>query len=928
MKILLWIRWTKKSELFCVCKYLELGVKTSMRKPELKLVLLEYLVDENMLSESALEGIKVAPTSELEMRKLEYEYELKLKEKEIEVKERELQAQLRLKEFELESERLKQKQQSVSKEFDVSKHIKLVPPFNDKDVDKYFLHFEKVAEKCKWPPDVWTLMLQSVLSGKAQEVYSALSIEQSSDFEHVKKEILKAYELVPEAYRQKFRNCKKTDEQTYVEFARDKDILFNRWCGSKDVKTFDQLKELILVEEFKRCVHPDIRTHLDEQHVETLAEASTKADDYSLTHKRLMNRNGAHQKGTFSTKQKSDTDKPATPSSETHEAATKTINRKTCNYCKKQGHVKDECWFLQKKNNKSKPVALTAKLHPLEKNEEIREEFRSFVTDGSVSAVPNNTQHPVKILRDTAAAQSLMKEDALPFSENTSLNESVLTKGVGGFVSVPLHKVHLNSELVTGSVVVGVVPELPVEGVSLLLGNDLAGDRVKASDEPRMTADPVTTNDPDTEKLEENFPELFPACVVTRGMKRKQNSATEGDDFDDLSKTFLNNLEDPLTLQVHVQGHRDREMETKAQEPNLQVPVGRKQLIQEQMRDVELSSLFERALTADAAAQVPLCYYKNKYGVLMRKWRPADVPAYEWNEVHQIVVPKIFRSEILTLSHDAPVGGHLGVRKTLDRIRRHFYWPSINKDVSTYCKTCHVCQVVGKPNKKIPVAPLKPIPVLEEPFARIVIDCVGPLPKTKSGHEYLLTIMDSATRFPEAIPLRRITTQAVTKALVKFFTLFGLPKVIQSDQGSNFTSKIFKQVMKELGIQHQMSSAWHPESQGVLERYHQTLKNMMRTYCLQHQKDWDEGVPLLLFATREVIQESLGFSPFDLVFAHTVRGPLKVLKDQWLEDDNTSDILSYVTAFRERLHGARQMAKENLEEAQINMKSWYDQKAT
>ena len=79
----------------------------------------------------------------------------------------------------------------------------------------------------------------------------------------------------------------------------------------------------------------------------------------------------------------------------------------------------------------------------------------------------------------------------------------------------------------------------------------------------------------------------------------------------------------------------------------------------------------------------------------------------------------------------------------------------------------------------------------------MIVDCVGPLPKTKAGHEYLLTLMCASTRFPEAVPLRRITAQNVSKALVKFFTLVGLPKIIRSDQGSNFTSKVFKQVMSQ-----------------------------------------------------------------------------------------------------------------------------------
>lgn len=105
--------------------------------------------------------------------------------------------------------------------------------------------------------------------------------------------------------------------------------------------------------------------------------------------------------------------------------------------------------------------------------------------------------------------------------------------------------------------------------------------------------------------------------------------------------------------------------------------------------------------------------------------------------------------------------------------------------------------------------------------------------------------------------------------------MFGLPKVIQSDQGTNFKSKVFAQVLKSLGITHVTSSPYHPESQGALERFHQTMKSMLRKYCHKSQRDWDDGVPFVLFAAREAVQESLGFSPAELVFGHEVRGPFK-----------------------------------------------------
>ena len=185
----------------------------------------------------------------------------------------------------------------------------------------------------------------------------------------------------------------------------------------------------------------------------------------------------------------------------------------------------------------------------------------------------------------------------------------------------------------------------------------------------------------------------------------------------------------------------------------------------------------------------------------MRKWRPPYVSAEgEWTADHQIVVTKAERPEILTLAHETPTSGHLGINKTNHKPFKHFYWPGLKFDVSQHCKSCHTCQMIGKSNQTIPKANLQPIPAFDEPFCRIIIDCVGPLSKTKSGCQYLLTIMCASTRFPEAIPLRNIKTKTIVKALGKFFTLVGLPKYVQSDQDSNFVSGTFQQVMHELGI--------------------------------------------------------------------------------------------------------------------------------
>ena len=126
-------------------------------------------------------------------------------------------------------------------------------------------------------------MLQTVLTGKAQKAYASLSNEDAKDYGIVKQTILRAYELIPEAYRQKFRSWKKARQQSHLEFSKEKGMLFDKWCNSEEVTTFEAMREMILIEEFKNCVNPHIRTYLDERMPRDLAEAAKLADQYDLS---------------------------------------------------------------------------------------------------------------------------------------------------------------------------------------------------------------------------------------------------------------------------------------------------------------------------------------------------------------------------------------------------------------------------------------------------------------------------------------------------------------------------------------------------------------------------------------------------------------------------------------------------------------------
>lgn len=117
----------------------------------------------------------------------------------------------------------------------------------------------------------------------------------------------------------------------------------------------------------------------------------------------------------------------------------------------------------------------------------------------------------------------------------------------------------------------------------------------------------------------------------------------------------------------------------------------------------------------------------------MRKWKPHEEDL-SWQEVQQIVLPSGYRQQVLKLAHENVFSGHVGVTKTYNHIVKYFFWPGLKSEVAKFCKSCHTCQVDGKPNQKIPPAPLCPIPVITDPFERLIIDCVGPLPKAKSGH--------------------------------------------------------------------------------------------------------------------------------------------------------------------------------------------------
>ena len=429
----------KKAELIEVCKLLEVEaeIKRSFRKDQLKHIIIDHLVDNDMLSGEALQkypSLDVESPGLSELKHLEVEKEIRLAEKELEKVQIQVQKEIKLKELELKERELEVRAKEIELKkpqgdptigkFNLSKHVRTVPVFNENEVEKYFQHFEKVAVSLEWPKKMWPVLLQSVLKGKAQETYSSLCEEESFDYERVKMAILKAYELVPEAYRQKFRTFRKCENQTFVEFAHEKETYFDRWCSAKQVgHEFDRLRQVILVEEFKRCVRDDIKVHLDEQNVQTLAKAASMADDYALTHKNHFGRNknnGSSKSNSFGGKNPQGNVLTNSPSAQNSQASSQSdsMGKKptksfipTCGHCGKRGHVMSDCWSLKrKKENQAslnafvlcKPNCLVLKevdnSEASAKTEEIRPEFQPFISEGSVSIDKLSGSVPIMIL--------------------------------------------------------------------------------------------------------------------------------------------------------------------------------------------------------------------------------------------------------------------------------------------------------------------------------------------------------------------------------------------------------------------------------------------------------------------------------------------------------------------------------------------------
>ena len=963
------LRAMSKPDLIELAKALELDV-TGLTKPQLFDTLLKYVFkpsEPEAVSEEDIYKTQLISPSQFMLNDVDpvlpqaqhepskatdgdwrYKLDLDFKLRQLEMQERERErerlAEREARDHEFRMAQLGSQSRSVantnsdpsndSTPFRVDTAAKLLPKLTvEHEIETYLAMFEKIAHINKWPQDKWAALLQTQLKGKGLKVFAELSDSDCQDYSKLKQSLLTAYEFCPEVYRKRFRALSKTTHETHSDFAFKLNTVFQRWLKSLEAyDNIELLRETFLMEQFMESLTSnELKLWLNDRQPKSLTQMARLADEYLALRKSILVGSDQSQhseesvllnarpqkhvshKGTANV----DTNKPQSPKqSVRHVPNTDTSKPKTrssqiqCYFCRQLGHKISECRKRMKRESSNvnllthsqevKPDCVVADSSVATKdtlvhNLSVHPLFKPYCTTAYIVKA-DGSSFPIQMLRDTGALQSVVKQSACDESCYTHTGETRLLKGISNKVmEVPLVEIRLRTSTFDKDVLCGLVSDLP-EGVDFLFANDLA-----------YTADPSL-----------NIP--LSESVITRAQsaaQHQQNPIVDTDNSDIPNEDTHDPGDELLDLFKRT---------TRVDNNDLSSVQSREDLIQLQKQDRGLAHLFKEALERDFPNAQP--YYYVKDGMLMHH----DLNFKTLQEAEQIVVPDCLRSKILHLAHDIPASGHLGITKTKARLWPHFCWPKMGKHISHYCKSCDKCQKLGK-GPKPPIAPLMPLPVITEPWSRIAIDIVGPLPKcTASNNRFVLTVMDLATHYPEAIALPEHTAPQVAKALSTVFCRFGFCHEILSDQGSDFMSDVMAYFLKEFNINHIRTSPYHPQTNGSCERFHRTMKSMIRALSDKFENSWDECLPWILFAYREIPVESLGFSPFELLFGRSVPGPLSLLKSTWLHDKASlkkakPNVVKFMLDMRENIAACQDMATEHAKQAQTKSKVWYDRRA-
>ena len=270
---------------------------------------------------------------------------------------------------------------------------------------------------------------------------------------------------------------------------------------------------------------------------------------------------------------------------------------------------------------------------------------------------------------------------------------------------------------------------------------------------------------------------------------------------------------------------------------------------------------------------------------------------------------------LLYMMHNDPISGHFATDAMFQKVRTRYYWPQYYNDIKQYVESCDSCQRRGRSKSN---NLLHPIPV-HSPFYQIGIDFVGPLPRTQRGKKYIIVAMDYLTKWPEARAVAEADAKATSQFLYEqIICQHGCPQIILSDRGTHFNNNMVKQLMEKFKINHLLSSPYHPQTNGLVERFNRTLCESLAKLSLKNN-DWDLYIAPTLFAYRTTKHATTKMEPFFLVHGRSARLPIDPpeMDNLRAENDRLSDIIDKVPQ-------ARIQAQINISQSQIKQKDHHD----
>ena len=280
-------------------------------------------------------------------------------------------------------------------------------------------------------------------------------------------------------------------------------------------------------------------------------------------------------------------------------------------------------------------------------------------------------------------------------------------------------------------------------------------------------------------------------------------------------------------------------------------------------------------------------------------------------------------SKILVENHDSPQAGHSGFHRTYNRIKLNYHWKNMKHDIRNYIKKCESCQK-KKISRQRALCPMEITSTSEKPFQRVAMDIVGPLPLSENGNKYILTLQDDLTKYSQAYAIPNHESKTIADKFVnQFICKFGIPDSIFTDQGKDFTSNLLKDVAKLFKIKQIQTTAYHPQSNGALERSHATLADYLKHYVNDKQSNWDDWIDMSMFSYNSTPHTSTKYTPHELVFGYKPNLPTSITQ----KPEFKYTYSNYIDHLKLKLNRSQEIARNNLLYQKQKSKDIYDRKS-